>query len=247
MPPFWTSIALLSLAQGAVVAAPGTLSAPWLARLSGRRWAVIPPASVIAFVFIARAAERASAQSLTYLALCAVPAARGARPGLAGPRRAPRVGAARAAAVRARLGGPRRARGRGGRAHPLGAQLRVARRADRRRHAAALAGRGHRRDGRRGHGARGLRPLAASQQRAQRRPPRGGPAAAAERRVRLGGDGLRRSVRRGRARGPARGDGGPAPAARGPRCSPRSWRWPSTCCSSSSTSCRRPCPWRSRC
>lgn len=73
MLPFWTSIALLSLAQGAVVAVPGTLDASRLARLSGRRWAAIPPVSVIAFVFIAGAAERASTQGLTYLALCTVP------------------------------------------------------------------------------------------------------------------------------------------------------------------------------
>ena len=73
MLPFWTSIALLSLAQGALVAVPGALRAPWLARLSGRRWAAIPPASVIVFVLVAGAAERASTQGLTYLALCAVP------------------------------------------------------------------------------------------------------------------------------------------------------------------------------
>ena len=73
MPPFWISIALLSLVQGALVAVPGALRAPSLARLSGRRWAVIPPASVIGFVLVAGAAERASAQGLTYLALCAVP------------------------------------------------------------------------------------------------------------------------------------------------------------------------------
>src|ERR1700690_1361903 len=74
MLPFWTSIAFLSLAQGALVAVPGVLSAPWLPRASGRRWALIPPASVIVFVLVAGAAERASAQGLTYLALCAVPA-----------------------------------------------------------------------------------------------------------------------------------------------------------------------------
>jgi hypothetical protein len=73
MPPFWISIALLSFAQGALVAVPGTLRAPWLDGLSGRRWAAIPPASVIAFVLVAGAAERASAQGLTYLALCTVP------------------------------------------------------------------------------------------------------------------------------------------------------------------------------
>jgi len=89
MPPFWLSIALLSLAQGALVAVPRAAPARSLERLRGRRWAAIPPLSVIAFVVIARAAEHASAQGLTYLALCAVPAlaalalgwlARGARP-----------------------------------------------------------------------------------------------------------------------------------------------------------------------
>ncbi|MGH2854703.1 MAG: hypothetical protein ACRDLF_11010, partial [Solirubrobacteraceae bacterium] len=73
MLPFWLSIGLLSLTQGALVALPGTLSIPWLERRRSRLWAAIPPLSVIAFVFIARAAERASAQSLTYLALVAVP------------------------------------------------------------------------------------------------------------------------------------------------------------------------------
>ncbi len=89
MLPFWISIAVLSLAQGAVVALPGALAAGLPARLRSRRWAVIPPLSVVAFVFITRAAEHASAQGLTYLALVAVPAlaalalgwlARGARP-----------------------------------------------------------------------------------------------------------------------------------------------------------------------
>ncbi len=89
MPPFWISIAVLSLAQGALVAAPRALTVPWLARLRGRRWAAIPPLSVIGFVLIAREAEQRSAQGLTYLALCAVPVlaalalgwlTRGARP-----------------------------------------------------------------------------------------------------------------------------------------------------------------------
>ena len=74
MLPFWTSIALLSLAQGALIAFPRALVAPRLARLSGRRWAVIPPASVILFVLLVRAAEHAGAQGLSYLALCTVPA-----------------------------------------------------------------------------------------------------------------------------------------------------------------------------
>ena len=73
MLPFWTSIAALSIVQGALVAAPRPLSAVLPARLSGRRWALIPPLSVLGFVLIAGAAERASAQGLTYLALIAVP------------------------------------------------------------------------------------------------------------------------------------------------------------------------------
>jgi hypothetical protein len=73
VPPFWISIALLSLVQGALVAIAGVL--PWggPTRFRSRRWAIVPPLSVIAFVFGARAAEHASAQGLTYLALCAVP------------------------------------------------------------------------------------------------------------------------------------------------------------------------------
>jgi hypothetical protein len=72
MPPFWISIAALSLVQGAVVACAQrgrVLRAP----LRGRAWAAVPPLSVLAFVFVARAAERASADALTYLALAAVP------------------------------------------------------------------------------------------------------------------------------------------------------------------------------
>jgi len=75
--PFWISIAALSLAQGALVALPGALcggASALPARLRGRGWGLIPPLSVIAFVFGARAAEQASAQGLTYLALVAVPA-----------------------------------------------------------------------------------------------------------------------------------------------------------------------------
>lgn len=74
MLPFWISIALLSLAQGGLVALPGTLRDALPARLRSRRWAIVPPLSIIAFVFVARAAEHASAQGLTYLALVAVPA-----------------------------------------------------------------------------------------------------------------------------------------------------------------------------
>jgi hypothetical protein len=74
MIPFAISIAVLSLVQGAVVAVPRAWEPERLARLRGRRWALIPPVSVLAFVLIAREAERASADGLTYLALVAVPA-----------------------------------------------------------------------------------------------------------------------------------------------------------------------------
>ncbi len=73
MLPFWTSIGVLSLVQGTLVAIPRAPAAPKLARLTDRRWAAIPPLSVIVFVVIAGAAEQASADGLTYLALCAVP------------------------------------------------------------------------------------------------------------------------------------------------------------------------------
>lgn len=73
MLPFWISIGLLSLAQGAIVALVRVPRIEALVRLRSRRWAVIPPLSVIGFVFVAGAAEHASAQALTYLALCAVP------------------------------------------------------------------------------------------------------------------------------------------------------------------------------
>jgi hypothetical protein len=73
MLPFWISIGVLSLVQGALVAVPGTGGLGALRGLRGRRWAVIPPLSMIGFVFVARAAEKASAQGLTYLALVAVP------------------------------------------------------------------------------------------------------------------------------------------------------------------------------
>ncbi len=64
---------MLSLVQGVLVALPGAFTLPRTARLRGRRWALIPPLSVVGFVLGAREAERASAQGLTYLALCAVP------------------------------------------------------------------------------------------------------------------------------------------------------------------------------
>jgi hypothetical protein len=82
--PFWISIAILSLVQGAIVAGPRALTPPgatpgaapggrvpmWA---RSRRWALVPPISVVGFVVIASAAEQASAEGLTYLALVCVP------------------------------------------------------------------------------------------------------------------------------------------------------------------------------
>jgi hypothetical protein len=73
MLPFWLSIGLLSIAQGAIVALGRVPGVPRLQGLRDRRWAAIPPLSVIGFVLIAAVAEHASAQGLTYLAVCAVP------------------------------------------------------------------------------------------------------------------------------------------------------------------------------
>jgi hypothetical protein len=89
MLPFWLSIGLLSLVQGGIVALARVPGTPALGRLRDRRWAVVPPLSVLGFVLVATLAQRASAQGLTYLALGAVPVlaaaalgwlARGARP-----------------------------------------------------------------------------------------------------------------------------------------------------------------------
>jgi hypothetical protein len=73
MLPFWISIAVISLVQGASVALPGAGGLGALRRLRGRRWALIPPLSIVGFVLVASAAEQASARGLTYLALVAVP------------------------------------------------------------------------------------------------------------------------------------------------------------------------------
>jgi hypothetical protein len=75
MLPFWLSILLLSLVQGGIVALarPPGAQAQALVRLRDRRWALLPPLSVLGFVLVAGLAERASAQALTYLALVAVP------------------------------------------------------------------------------------------------------------------------------------------------------------------------------
>jgi hypothetical protein len=92
VPSFWVSIGSLSLCQGLVVCMPRAWSPEWIGRLRSRLWAPVPALSVIAFVAVGLVAERGSAQTLTYLALVAVPLLAalalgwlmyGARPGLA--------------------------------------------------------------------------------------------------------------------------------------------------------------------
>lgn len=73
MLPFWLSIAVLSLVQGATVLGPSRRVVVDLRRLRSPWWALIPPLSVLAFVLVGRLAEHASGQALTYLALVAVP------------------------------------------------------------------------------------------------------------------------------------------------------------------------------
>jgi hypothetical protein len=70
--PFALSIAVLSLVQAALVAAPRPASAPFLDRLRSRNWALVPPLS-IAVAVAAIALDSASADFLAYLALVAVP------------------------------------------------------------------------------------------------------------------------------------------------------------------------------
>jgi hypothetical protein len=72
MLPFALSIGTLSLVQALLVAAPRPASAPLLARLGGRSWALVPPLS-ITVVVAAIAIDSATASFLTYLALVAVP------------------------------------------------------------------------------------------------------------------------------------------------------------------------------
>jgi hypothetical protein len=73
VPPFWLSIAVLSLVQGATVLGPSGRAVAALQRLRSPWWAAIPPLSVLSFVLVGRLAEHASGQALTYLALIAVP------------------------------------------------------------------------------------------------------------------------------------------------------------------------------
>jgi hypothetical protein len=72
--PFWFSIGVLSLVQGAVVALP--VNHPGiggLKRWRSRSWAAIPAGSVFVFVVVVGALGGESAEGLTYLALVAVP------------------------------------------------------------------------------------------------------------------------------------------------------------------------------
>jgi hypothetical protein len=71
--PFWLSIGLLSAFQGVLVALPAPLREARLLGLRSGRWALVLPLSVVLFVFVTRAAEAASADGLTYLALVCVP------------------------------------------------------------------------------------------------------------------------------------------------------------------------------
>jgi hypothetical protein len=71
--PFWLSIAVLSLIQALLVAAPRPAAlTPLLPKPGGRSWALVPPLSIIVVV-AAVALDSASAEFLTYLALIAVP------------------------------------------------------------------------------------------------------------------------------------------------------------------------------
>src|ERR1019366_2620813 len=91
VPSFAVSICVLSLVQAALVVLPAPRQIAPLARLRSGWWAAVPAASVVAFVFGARALS-GLADGLTYLALIAVPplaalalgwAVRRARPWLA--------------------------------------------------------------------------------------------------------------------------------------------------------------------
>jgi hypothetical protein len=71
--PFWASIGLLSLAQGAIVGLPGTRAPLALGELRSRLWAILPAGSIVGFVAVGSVAAKGSAKALTYLALIAVP------------------------------------------------------------------------------------------------------------------------------------------------------------------------------
>jgi hypothetical protein len=90
--PFLPSDAAMLVVQAGVVAAPRRPpEVPWLTRMSGPAWALIPIGSIIAVVFAVRYVS-ATATGITYLALVAVPilaagalgyATRGTRPWVA--------------------------------------------------------------------------------------------------------------------------------------------------------------------
>ncbi len=91
MLPFAVSIAVLSLVQAGLVALPRATPPAPLGSIGGRWWALLPPATIIV-VIVAIDATPGSADTLTYLALVAVPPlaalalavlVRGARPALA--------------------------------------------------------------------------------------------------------------------------------------------------------------------
>jgi hypothetical protein len=72
--PFWFSIGVLSIVQGAIVAVPVNRHALGpLERWRSRSWALIPAGSVLLFVVVVGAVGGESAEALTYLALIAVP------------------------------------------------------------------------------------------------------------------------------------------------------------------------------
>jgi hypothetical protein len=70
--PFWVSIAVLSLVQALLVAAPRPPLQALFARLRSSWWATVLPLSIVVVVS-AIALDSASARFLTYLALVAVP------------------------------------------------------------------------------------------------------------------------------------------------------------------------------
>ena len=83
--------AMLAVQAGCVAAPRRPPEVPWIQRLSGPGWAVIPIASIVGVIFAIRYMS-STATGLTYLALVAIPilaaaalgwAARGSRPWLA--------------------------------------------------------------------------------------------------------------------------------------------------------------------
>jgi hypothetical protein len=72
--PFWASIGLLSIAQGAIVALPSSQRpVAVLGSLRSSWWALLPAGSLVGFVLVAQLTETGSADVLTYVALIGVP------------------------------------------------------------------------------------------------------------------------------------------------------------------------------